>query len=117
LGGTGGPTLAADVKQALSQCPNTKIVVSGYSQGGLVVHNAFSSQGLTSSQVSAAVVFGDPFNGQKIGNLASSSIKEYCASGDSVCNGSGTYAITQAHTTYGSNADDAANFIIQTLGL
>jgi len=109
--------MAADVKQALAQCPNTKIVVSGYSQGGMVVHNAFSSQGLTSSQVKAAVLFGDPFNGQGVGNIPSANIKEYCASGDSVCDGSGTFAITSAHTTYGNNADDAANFIIQALGL
>jgi predicted esterase len=109
--------MASDVKQALAQCPNTKIVVSGYSQGGMVVHNAFSSQGLTSSQVSAAVLFGDPFNGQSVGNLPSSAVEEFCASGDSVCDGSGSFAITQAHLTYGSNADDAATFIIQALGL
>jgi len=117
LGGTGGPTMASDVKQTLAQCPNTKIVVSGYSQGGMVVHNAFSSQGLTNSQVSAAVLFGDPFNGQSVGNLPSSVVKEFCASGDSVCDGSGSFAITQAHLTYGNNADDAATFIIQALGL
>jgi len=117
LGASGGPTMAADVKQALAQCPSTKIVVSGYSQGGMVVHNAFSSQGLSSAQVSAAILFGDPFNGQAVGNLSSGKVDEFCADGDDVCNGSGSYTITQAHLSYGSNADAAADFIISALGL
>lgn len=28
------------IKQANTQCPSTKIVISGYSQGGQLVHNA-----------------------------------------------------------------------------
>lgn len=28
------------VQQALQQCPDTKVVISGYSQGGSVVHKA-----------------------------------------------------------------------------
>lgn len=48
LGADGGPTMAALVKQALSQCPSTKVVLSGYSQGAMVVHNAAGS--LTSGQ-------------------------------------------------------------------
>jgi cutinase len=116
-GGTGGATMASLVQQALSQCPSSKIVVSGYSQGGMVVHNAFSSHGLTSSQVSAAVQFGDPQNGQAVGNLPSSEVMQICHSGDHVCDGSGTFAITQAHLTYGNDAGSAADFIISTLGL
>ena len=30
-------------QQAVSQCPNTKVVLSGYSQGGFVVHVAAES--------------------------------------------------------------------------
>jgi cutinase len=109
--------MAANVKQALSQCPNTKIVVSGYSQGGMVVHNAFSKQGLSSAQVAAAVQFGDPQNGQAVGDLPSSKVLQDCHDGDHVCDGSGTFAITAAHTTYGQDADTTAQFIIDTLGL
>lgn len=36
----GSATLATLIAQAETQCPNTKLVVSGYSQGGQVVHNA-----------------------------------------------------------------------------
>jgi cutinase len=109
--------MASLVSQALSQCPSTKVVVSGYSQGGMVVHNAFSSHGLTSKQIAAAVQFGDPQNGQAVGDLPSSDVLEICHDGDDVCNGSGTYQITQAHLTYGNDAGNAADFIVSTLGL
>jgi cutinase len=109
--------LAADVTQALAQCPNTKIVVSGYSQGGLVVHKALNSEGLSATQVSAAVMFGDEGNGQALGNLNKSKVLEICASGDYICNGSGELIVTAAHLSYGSNADQAAQFVITTLGL
>jgi cutinase len=81
------------------------------------LHNAFSSQGVTSKQVAAAVLFGDPFNGQAVGDLPAADTKEYCADGDDVCNGSGSFAITQAHLTYGDDADGAAEWVISTLGL
>ncbi|KAF2476177.1 cutinase-domain-containing protein [Lindgomyces ingoldianus] len=116
-GASGGPAMASSVKAALSQCPNTKVVVSGYSQGGMVVHNAFSAQGLTSTQVTAAVLFGDPMlRLGRVGDLSSTKVKEFCASGDAVCeNGTGT--ITSAHLSYGKNADEAADFIINAAGL
>jgi predicted esterase len=40
-GDANGSTLIAQlISQATSQCPNSKVVVSGYSQGGQLVHNA-----------------------------------------------------------------------------
>lgn len=59
-GGDGGPTMKSLAQQALANCPTTKIVLSGYSQGAMVVHNALNKQGLSSSSVSAIVEFGDP---------------------------------------------------------
>ncbi|KAK3073639.1 hypothetical protein LTR53_004598 [Teratosphaeriaceae sp. CCFEE 6253] len=53
-GSGGGPVMAQLVKKALQQCPDTKIALSGYSQGGMVVHNAMRSKGLSASQVSSA---------------------------------------------------------------
>lgn len=115
-GADGGPTMVTLVKQALSQCPSTKIVLSGYSQGGFVVHYA-AANGLSASQISAAVIFGDPENGSAVTNVPSSNLLEICASGDEVCQDPKTYAITAAHLTYGSNAQQAADFIIKTTGV
>jgi cutinase len=36
----GSKLMAQLVGQAATQCPNAKVVVSGYSQGGQLVHNA-----------------------------------------------------------------------------
>lgn len=50
-------------QQALSQCPDTKVVLSGYSQGGQLVHNAAKLlPAKTAGKVAAAVTFGDPGN-------------------------------------------------------
>lgn len=50
------------VLQAKQKCPHTKIILSGYSQGGQLVHNAARILGPLGmiSAVSATVTFGDP---------------------------------------------------------
>ena len=57
-GASGGSDMANLVAQALRQCPNTKIALSGYSQGACVVHNAVEQQGVDASKVGAVVLFG-----------------------------------------------------------
>lgn len=45
----------------MTQCPDTKVVMAGYSQGGQLVHNAAKMlPASTTSKVMAAVIFGDP---------------------------------------------------------
>lgn len=52
---------ASLVTKAFTNCPNTKIVMSGYSQGAQLVHNAASELSTsTMEKVSAVVTFGDP---------------------------------------------------------
>lgn len=110
--------MAQLASQSVSQCPNSKIVLSGYSQGGMVVHNAATQSGFPASSIAGAVIFGDPFNGQAVQGLDSSKLLEICASGDSVCDGQGlTGGITQAHLSYGQNAQQAADFAKQAAGL
>ncbi|KAL8775832.1 MAG: hypothetical protein Q9194_003595 [Teloschistes cf. exilis] len=108
-GGTGGALMTSLAQQALQQCPSTKIVLSGYSQGGFVVHKAGSS--LSATPPAAAVIFGDPQNGQAVVNVPAARLKEYCAQGDGVCGTPRTFQITAAHLSYGNNAPDAADFI------
>ncbi len=60
MGAEGAPDLATLVKQAKSQCPTSKIVLSGYSQGGLVVHYALNNGLVSASDIAAIVYFGDP---------------------------------------------------------
>ena len=116
-------------QQALKQCPDSKIILSGYSQGGFVVHVAAQNLSATpplggklvlksqdlekqiNSFSNAAVIFGDPENGQAVSNIPAANLKEFCAQGDGVCGTPRTYQITSAHLSYGNNASDAANFI------
>ncbi|KAI9041092.1 carbohydrate esterase family 5 protein [Aspergillus affinis] len=112
LGAAGGPKMASLVQQALKQCPKTKVVLGGYSQGAMVVHNAASK--LSAGQISGAVLFGDPFKAQAVGKLDKSKTKEFCASGDPVCeNGFNV----MAHLTYGGKAKEAAQFLVQAAGV
>ncbi|TLD27776.1 cutinase-domain-containing protein [Venturia nashicola] len=116
LGAAGSPDLASKVRLALSQCSKTQIVLSGYSQGAEVVHDAFLHQGLSAIQAKAAVLFGDPFNGAPAGNLSSEKLREICAPGDLICE-TDTLIATLNHLTYGRYADQAASWVISALGL
>ncbi|KAJ5703968.1 cutinase-domain-containing protein [Penicillium malachiteum] len=112
LGEDGGSDMATLVKQAIKQCPNSKVVIAGYSEGAMVVHNAAES--LTADQVSGAVLFGDPLKMESVGKLSSSKVKEFCATGDPVCeNGEDV----MAHLSYGSDAKEAAEFLVEAAGL
>lgn len=143
MGASGAPNMKALVQQAVAQCPDTKIALSGYSQGGLVTHYALNKGGLDSGLIDAIVYFGDPrmfdspvcfhvmfamlFNEltrhgdaeYKIapsGTVPASKIKSYCAFTDGVCE-LHTFAITPAHLSYGVDANSAADFIIKTTGV
>lgn len=111
MGAEGGPEMTKLAKQALSQCPDTKIALGGYSQGAMVVHNAAKSLG--EGQVAAAVVFGDPLKTMPIGSLADDKVKGFCAEGDPVCANGANF---MAHISYGGNAEEAAKFIVQATG-
>ncbi|KAI6840773.1 hypothetical protein KC367_g4254 [Hortaea werneckii] len=117
MGSEGGPEMAKLAQQALSNCPNTKIALSGYSQGATVTHYAVKSGGLNADSVSAVVLYGDPLYGQSVGDLPDSKLKEFCASGDGVCE-TGTFSISAAHLSYtsGSDISEGAEFIESNIG-
>ncbi|KAI9376146.1 cutinase-domain-containing protein [Aspergillus egyptiacus] len=110
LGAAGGPEMADLVNQALQQCPDTKVVLGGYSQGAMVVHNAAGK--LQAGQVVGAVTFGDPFKTQHPDTIEH--FKTWCATGDPVCRGGANF---MAHLSYGSNAAEAAQFLVSAAGL
>ena len=104
--------------QAATQCPRSKIVLSGYSQGAMVVHNAVSQPGFNVSRVAAAVLFGDPLHSTPVSGVPAAKVREICATGDALCEGTGlSVVITPAHLTYGAHAQEAASFILNATGL
>lgn len=108
--------MAAQANSILSSCPDTKLVLGGYSQGGMVVHNALSAQGLDGSKVAAVVAFGDPFNGQAFKGVDASKVKEFCGKADSLCAAGGANGSGSSHLDYGSDAEAAAQFIVGVVG-
>lgn len=119
--GAGSEAMIADVQSALAKCPDTQIVLSGYSQGAMLVHNTMGALNSTAiASVKAAVTFGDPFVGEAIKNLDSADWKSFCATGDPVCesgaasspaSGGTTSASTSSHIGYGADTGTAATFI------
>lgn len=120
-GGAGTQAMVADVTEALSKCPDTQIVLSGYSQGAMLVHNTMNNlDSSAAAKVVAAVTFGDPFVGEMPSSLASGTFKSFCATDDTVCDagvasspsaGGTTSQSTSGHLGYGSDTGTAATFI------
>lgn len=51
------------IQDIMKKCPASKVIVSGYSQGGQIVHNAAKLlPAATMAKVSSVVIFGDPGN-------------------------------------------------------
>lgn len=124
IGGKGGAGTQAMVKlttDTLASCPDTQIVLSGYSQGAMLVHNTMNNLDATqSAKVKAAVTFGDPFVGQAVKGIPDGAFKSFCGSGDTVCatgagtspsSGGTTSASTSGHLGYGADTTTAATFI------
>jgi len=107
----GSAEMAVQIEAAYKACPNTKLVASGYSQGGQIVHNAIGLLPATiAAWISKVVIFGDPDDGQALPNVASSKVDVYCHAGDDIClNGD---LILPAHLTYAINAEAAAAFVV-----
>lgn len=70
--------MASLATQALEQCPTTRIVLSGYSQGAEVVHSAIMGLKLSLSSISSVVLFGDPEDGVPLSILPTSKLKAFC---------------------------------------
>ncbi|KAE8453571.1 hypothetical protein EG329_010432 [Mollisiaceae sp. DMI_Dod_QoI] len=106
----GSAEMATQIQAAQSACPNTKLIASGYSQGGQIVHNAIGLlPASVASWISKVVIFGDPDDGTALPNVAASKVDVYCHAGDNICvNGD---LILIPHLTYAENAAAAAAFV------
>ncbi|KAI9703141.1 MAG: hypothetical protein M1836_007706 [Candelina mexicana] len=113
----GATTMAQLVELAASKCANgTKIVMSGYSQGGFLVHNAAKQlSSAAAAMVSSVVIFADPLPGQPVGSIPSYKVYSICNQGDNVCQpqlGDWKKGIAAVHGNYGIRGAEAATFVV-----
>jgi cutinase len=100
-----------------SQCPDSTIVVGGYSQGAAVCHRAIEElPAATKDRIAGVVLYGDTQKQQdnnQIPGFDPAKTKIICAPGDLVC--VGTLTILPAHLSYGADADEGAAFLNQQI--
>ncbi|ESK92300.1 cutinase [Moniliophthora roreri MCA 2997] len=110
----GSRQMAIDITNTANACPNARIVSSGYSQGGQLVHNsaALLSRDIA-ARINAVVIFGDPKRGQPISGVDSSKVKVFCHDGDNICDGG--ILVLPPHLNYVVNVVDAAKFVVSKL--
>ncbi|KAI9167888.1 Cutinase [Paramyrothecium foliicola] len=106
----GSRTMASLAQRAVTQCPNTKIVLSGYSQGAQLVHNAATQiSAAVANRITAVLTFGDPKRNQGFGAIPASRTRVICRTGDNICEGGLNPG--GAHTRYQENAAEAAAWV------
>jgi cutinase len=100
-----------------SQCPDSAIVVGGYSQGAAVVHRAVESlPAATMDKIAGVLTYGDTQKLQdrnQVPNFDPAKTKIICAAGDAVC--VGTLTILPAHLSYGADAKEGSDFLNQMI--
>ncbi|KAL9033840.1 MAG: hypothetical protein Q9214_007320 [Letrouitia sp. 1 TL-2023] len=121
-----GARMADLAGQLFDSCRTSKLVLSGYSQGVMVTHeaaNKISTNSALDGWISSVVVFGDPSVGlpggppvePPFGDFPASKVKSICNTGDKWCDKD--YPNDEAaHTNYGPSSDAAADFAIAAFG-
>ncbi|KAI1778743.1 carbohydrate esterase family 5 protein [Hypoxylon cercidicola] len=106
--------MRALITRAATECPSSKLVVSGYSQGAALVHRSVEAASTrVKNRIYAAVTFGDTQKAQddsRIPNFDASKTLILCHDGDEVCEG--TLIITDAHHDYHDLSPEAVDFIV-----
>ena len=111
----GSQNLAALTEKAASECPNTKIILSGYSQGAQLVHNGANMlSAAAAARVVGVVMFGDPFDGQLFKYIKESIVDTFCFATDLICKD--TPIVDPAHLSYSFDAIPAAEYVKNLLG-
>ncbi|THV47036.1 hypothetical protein BGAL_0340g00060 [Botrytis galanthina] len=112
----GSKMMAQMISTAVTNCPDSKIVMAGYSQGGQLVHNAAKMlPAATMAKVSSAIIFGDPNNGSPVAGASAANTKVICHTGDNIC--AHGDLILAPHLTYGADAGTAAAFAKTAAGM
>ncbi|KAE8132786.1 cutinase-domain-containing protein [Aspergillus pseudotamarii] len=107
----GSKAMASQASDILSKCPDTKLVMSGYSQGCQIVHNAVEQLPAEhASKISSVLLFGDPYKGKALPNVDASRVHTVCHAGDTICENS--VIILPAHLTYAVDVASAADFAV-----
>ncbi|KAK4221487.1 cutinase 1 [Podospora fimiseda] len=105
------------IAQVTNQCPNSKLVVGGYSQGAALTHRAVEDlPQVQKDKIVAAFTFGDTKNLQDRGQIPNFPREKtiiICNVGDAVCNG--LLTILPPHLDYRRRTDEAVDFITQRL--
>lgn len=86
-------------------------MLSGYSQGAVMAHQAADELGeaVMGKSVVAFVMFGDPNQHEAVSGIDASRVKVFCHVGDDACNHGAL--LLPPHLTYGFDANEAAQFI------
>ncbi|KAK1985803.1 cutinase [Colletotrichum cereale] len=116
-GSTTGAAAAAQVaSRTLTMCPNTRLTMSGYSQGSQVARLAIAQ--LTPDQqarISSVVLFGDPLGGAAVPGIDETRLLVICHTGDNICEGGDL--VLSPHLDYSGDAPTAALFVMQRSNL
>lgn len=111
----GSDDASAHIQRTVASCPNTRIVLGGYSQGATVIDLSTSAMPpAVADHVAAVALFGEPSSGfssmlwgggslPTIGPLYSSKTINLCAPDDPICTGGGNI---MAHVFVCSVGDD-----------
>jgi cutinase len=94
------------------QCPDTKLCVSGYSQGSQIVHNAaeiLEADDAATNFINSVVTFGDPDHKLPIGDVPTNKVSIVCHKGDDICLNEAT--IKEPHLSYCHNVGVEAAFV------
>jgi cutinase len=100
----------------MMQCPNTKLCVSGYSQGVQVAHNAANLiSSAATAFINSVVLFGDPDDGEAFGQVPASKVSTDCHVGDDICLHGDLVLVP--HLTYCLDVGTEAAFAVGKSGL
>jgi len=113
VGLPGGYLCMQQLNKYHKACPDTKLALAGYSQGGMVVRNcaAFVSDSAR-AKILAIVGLGDPFNGAPVKGVSADRVKSICYTQDGVCGGELSIGLYHgAYMTDGSTGT-TAQFIL-----